>query len=77
MNRIYNFFNNNIDNLRIATKQENNWNTDAKGCYYDKKSGKWKACIGINRKRIHLGYYNTEEEAHEAYLEAKKKYHKI
>ena len=31
----------------------------------------------INQKEIHLGCYNTEEEAHQAYLRAKKIYHVI
>jgi hypothetical protein len=69
--------NNSIDNLRILTNQQNCFNTNAKGCYFHKKSGKWVAKITINKKSIYLGRHKTEEEAHEAYLEAKKKYHKI
>jgi len=69
--------NNSIDNLRIATKQENSFNTDAKGCCFDKSKNKWKCRIMVSGKVIYLGYYLTEEEAHEAYLKAKKIYHKI
>ena len=69
--------NNNIDNLRIATPQQNQFNTAAKGCSFHKQTGKWMARIKINKKTIYLGLHNTEEEAHEAYLKAKKKYHKI
>jgi len=67
--------NNSIDNLRPATPQQNSFNTDAKGCYFDR--GKWNAAIYINRKRIYLGRYTTEEEAHAKYLEAKVIYHII
>jgi hypothetical protein len=69
--------NNNIDNLRVVTQQENTFNSNAKGCYFNKEKKKWDASIRINRKKINLGYYKTEQEAHEVYLEAKKKYHII
>jgi hypothetical protein len=29
--------NNNIENLRVVTHQENTFNSDAKGCYFNKK----------------------------------------
>jgi hypothetical protein len=66
---------NSIENLRLVTHQENQFNRDAKGCSFNK--GKWVAYIKINGKQIHLGRYNTQEEAHNKYLEAKKKYHII
>jgi hypothetical protein len=69
--------NNSIENLRKVSKQQNTFNSNAKGCYYNKKSGKWMAQITISGKYIYLGLHNTEEEAHEVYLEAKKKYHII
>ena len=68
--------NNSITNLRILTHQENLFNTNAKGYYYHKKTNKWVSMIGINYTQKNLGYFNTEEEARNAYLEAKKKYHK-
>jgi len=68
---------NRIENLRPVTKQENNWNTAAKGCSFHKKRNKWMAYITINRKKKYLGYYDTEEEAHEKYLEQKKIHHII
>jgi hypothetical protein len=69
--------NNNSDNLRIVTNQENTFNTNAKGYFWDKKSKKWRSVIMINNKIIILGYFDTEEEAHNAYLEGKQKYHII
>ena len=36
---------------------------------------KWRASITINRKTHWLGDYATPEEAHQAYVEAKRKHH--
>jgi len=69
--------NNNINNLRIVTNQENMWNTTRTGYSWHTRDEKWTAYININKKRIHLGSFNTEEEARNAYLEAKQKYHII
>jgi len=70
--------NNNIENLRVVTHQENQWNqTRAKGCYWNKREKKWKADITLNRKTIYLGTFDKEIDARNAYLEAKKKYHII
>jgi group I intron endonuclease len=41
-----------------------------RGYDFDKRTGKYKARIIINKKRKHLGYYNTPEEARTAYLKA-------
>ena len=71
-----NRINNHINNLRIVTPQQNCFNRNAKGYYLDKHN-KYVAQIKLNRKIKHLGYYDTEEEAHNAYLEAKKIYHII
>jgi len=38
---------------------------------------KWKAQITVNGKNTYLGSFNIEEEARNAYLNAKLKYHKI
>tara|TARA_R110001606_G_scaffold15534_1_gene63682 strand:+ start:168 stop:674 length:507 start_codon:yes stop_codon:yes gene_type:complete len=68
--------NNNPDNLRIATHQQNTWNTKkTKGYSWYKKDKKWRAQIYVNSKQIYLGQFDTEEEAHLAYLTAKPKYH--
>ena len=67
--------NNDIRNLRVVTHQQNSFNTRAKGYSWNKQKKKWMAQINLNQKHIHLGYFVTEEEAHNAYLEAKKIYH--
>lgn len=69
--------NNTRANLRIVTRQQNCFNTSAKGYYFDKTKQKYRAAIAAYGKRYHLGLFSTEEEAREAYLEAKEIYHKI
>jgi len=70
--------NNKLNNLRIVTRQQNNFNRiNTKGVSRLKKNGKWYAQIVLNGKKIHLGYFYLEEDAINAYKEAKKKYHII
>jgi len=69
---------NRICNLRSVTRQQNNWNrTKAKGYYWSKNNQKWRAQIYLNKGQIHLGLFKTEQEARNAYLQAKEKYHII
>jgi len=70
--------NNKIDNLRDVTNQQNQWNqTKAKGFSWNKQKEKFSARIKVNGKIKHLGFFNTEQEAHTAYLNAKKKRHNV
>lgn len=69
--------NNVICNLRISNRTHQQFNRGAKGYYQYKRTGKWVARIQINYKTICLGTFNTEEEARQAYLQAKSKYHFI
>jgi len=68
---------NRVENLRILDNQKNCFNTNAKGCSFREKCNKWEARIKINGELIYLGYFDTEEEAHQAYLNAKLIYHII
>jgi hypothetical protein len=68
---------NRIVNLRISNTQKNAFNTNAKGYYFDKSTNRWRSIISIDGKKKHLGRFDTEEEAKEAYLIAKEKYHII
>ncbi len=71
-----NTINNNISNLRWVTRSENNQNKQTtKGYNWDKQRNKWLAQIMVNKKSIFLGYHDTEEQAREAYLNAKKIHH--
>lgn len=76
--------NNKISNLREALQGENNQNQQRAnkrsksgllGAFYLKHNGKWKSAIQVDRKRRCLGVFDSAEEAHQAYLVAKVKYH--
>ena len=74
INRITN--DNRICNLRIADRQLQSQNRNSKGVVFRKDCNKYQARITLNNhKRISLGLFNNEEDAIQAYLEAKKKYH--
>ncbi len=69
-------------NLRIATVQQNNRNrrrqrnskSGYKGVTYNKDSRNWRAVITIDKHNIHLGYFDTPEEAYAVYCAAAKAY---
>lgn len=72
------------ENLRLATHAENMRNRKAgknnmaglKGAYYVKQIGRYRSQIMVNRKNVYLGYFDTAEEAHEAYKKAAAEFHK-
>ena len=72
-----NSLDNRIENLRILTNQQNQWNTNAKGYCWNKADKNWQAQITVNSKIKYLGKFTEEEEAHQAYLNAKELYHKL
>jgi hypothetical protein len=43
--------------------------SEYKGVSWNKNTNKWRACIRINNKQIHLGLFNTELQASENYKE--------
>jgi hypothetical protein len=69
--------NNNVSNLRQVSHQQNCFNRTAKGYCWHKRDNKWEAKIKLDGKTIHLGYFEKEEDARQAYLIAKEKYHLI
>lgn len=73
------------NNLRIISNSENQQNrkgatrsstTGIRGVYWSKKSKKWKVQIKVNKVQIHIGYFNSIEEAEHAAIEARSKYMK-
>lgn len=58
-------------NLRVATKAQNGANghlaarakSQMKGAYYQSNTSKWRAKCA----NVHLGYFDTPEQAHDAY----------
>ena len=72
-----NRINNCIENLRPVTNQQNQFNTNAKGYCWNKLDKKWIASIRIDGTLIYLGRFDKEEEARQAYLDAKQIYHKF
>ena len=60
-------------NLQLITHRNNSTKNIVRGSSkhigvcWDKYANKWKAQIYFNKKRKHLGLYNTEIEAHYAY----------
>lgn len=69
-------------NLRLATSAENTRNariskrsrTGLKGVSV-RHDGVFRAQITVNRQRIHLGYYASADDAHEAYVNAARELH--
>ena len=70
---------NRTSNLRAVTHQQNTFNRKkpAKGYYGHKTKQKYIVRIMLNNKSIYLGCFRTAKTAHNAYLKAKEKYHKI
>lgn len=77
---------NGIDNLREATKSQNQQNQSARRnnisgllgatpCPNNAKGRPWRAQIKINGRNRTLGYFATPEGAHARYLEAKAELH--
>lgn len=74
---------NRIVNLRLATPSQNAMNrkmrsdnaTGYRGVYREVQSGKYRAAIGVNRKILQLGRFDTPEEAFAAYCAKARELH--
>lgn len=72
---------NRIENLRPATRLENQWNsakpitntTGFKGVSWNKRLGKYMAQIRINGRQTYLGLFTDPSAAHDAYMAAANK----
>lgn len=74
------YSNNRIENLREATKSQNNHNSSItksrsgfRGVVYEAHARKYRARITIEGKTFHIGYFDTAIEASNAYEETRKK----
>lgn len=71
----HNSLNNQKENLRFATRSQNNANrinntngtSKYRGVWFKRDRVRWGACIGINGKTKYLGSFETELLAAEAY----------
>jgi len=69
---------NRMINLRASNNQLNKFNyTKAKGYSWCKRKKQFSVEIQVNYIKHRIGYFDTEEEAREAYLKAKEIYHII
>ena len=65
---------NRVINLEIVTSRQNQQRRPIHlsgklvGANFIKKTNKWNSSIMVEGKSINLGYYNTEYEAHQAYV---------
>lgn len=77
--------NNRIENLRDVSRRTNLQNRRAAGSHrkhgsllgaaWHASTGKWRALIKHEGRQVSLGYFATEQEAHVAYVEAKRRLH--
>ena len=69
-----NRLNNSLANLEVVSQRENcsykrtGASSEHTGIHWVSSRKKWQSRILINNKRTHLGYFDTEEDAAEAYL---------
>ena len=71
-------------NLRLCNRSQNcmnrgkpsNNSSGFKGVSFDKQKQKYHAYIKLNYKREHIGYFDTAEEAHQAYCKRASELHK-
>lgn len=73
---------NRIANLRDCTSGQNLQNqrraqgsNGLLGAHWHKATGTWQSQIKVNKKQKHLGYFDTPEDAHAAYIDAKRRLH--
>ena len=69
--------NNDISNLRLLNPQESKFNTNSKGYSYRERDKIWVSRLMVDGKHMYLGSFEKEEDARNAYLVAKEKYHII
>tara|TARA_R110000803_G_scaffold35405_3_gene76567 strand:- start:1652 stop:2335 length:684 start_codon:yes stop_codon:yes gene_type:complete len=73
---------NRLSNLEITTQRDNcskrkiKYSSSYTGVIHMKKYDNYRASIGLGERHIHLGTFDTEEEAHKYYLAALESFNK-
>lgn len=73
---------NRMSNLRLVSRHENMKNKSKyknnlsgyQGVFFDKESGKWRAQISINKKRVSLGRFDCISDAIDAKMKAESEF---
>lgn len=76
--------NNSISNLRASTVMQNGYNrskqmnnkSGVKGVHWNKKRNKWCAVVGVNRLKVHVGYFECLDRAEIAIRAKRNELHK-
>lgn len=76
---------NRLENLRVVGRAENSQNKRSAqannkssgllGVTWNKQHMRWQSKIMVNKKMHHVGYFDTPEVAHAAYLDKKRQLH--
>lgn len=64
-----------INSQNLHRARRTNVTTGLLGAYFHKDSGRYAASICVNKKPKHLGLFDSAQEAHQAYLRAKREFH--
>lgn len=79
----HNKLDNRRSNLRVVSAKENGQNRECahrnsksgiRGVSWHKKTRKWRVQVGIDYKKVHIGYFETLKEAEKAAVQARAKY---
>ena len=78
-----NKLNNRIDNLREATKSQNQFNkgmrknntSGVKNVFWCKNYKKWRVLVSVDGKKRHVGYFEDIEVAKEVAIDFRKQHH--
>ena len=69
---------NRIENLRLANRSQNEANGGRRGKHKKgaspRRNGRWVAQITVNFRNHYLGSFDTEDEAHAAYMDAARRH---
>lgn len=63
----------NMQNERRARRRKNGGTL--LGAHWHSRWKRWRSSINVNGKLMHLGTFDTEQQAHDAYIAAKRRFH--